>query len=75
MRETIDASESRWRVPRLCFAGCTQAGKTTLLNTSGSAVPGRERIVSVEEVFELRFDHLTRLGRDADAPGRSGGHR
>lgn len=38
-------------------AGQTQAGKTTLLNTLGSAVPGRERIVSVEEVYELRFHH------------------
>jgi pilus assembly protein CpaF len=29
-----------------------------MLNCLGSAVPGRERIISVEEVFELRFDHL-----------------
>jgi pilus assembly protein CpaF len=28
-----------------------------LLNTLGSAVPGRERIISVEEVYELRFRH------------------
>ena len=28
-----------------------------MLNCLGSAVPGRERIISVEEVFELRFDH------------------
>ncbi len=28
-----------------------------MLNTLGSAVPGRERIVSVEEVYELRFQH------------------
>ncbi len=41
----------------IVVAGGTQAGKTTLLNTLGSAVPGRERIVSVEEVFEVRFDH------------------
>lgn len=38
-------------------AGGTQAGKTTMLNTLGSAVPGRERIVSAEEVYELRFQH------------------
>ena len=38
-------------------AGGTQAGKTTMLNCLGSAVPGRERVISVEEVFELRFDH------------------
>ncbi len=41
----------------IVVAGGTQAGKTTMLNTLGSAVPGRERIVSAEEVYELRFDH------------------
>ena len=41
----------------IVVAGGTQAGKTTLLNTLGSAVPGGERIVSAEEVYELRFDH------------------
>ncbi len=41
----------------IVVAGGTQAGKTTLLNTLGSAVPGRERIVSAEEVYELRFHH------------------
>ncbi|MBZ5732898.1 Flp pilus assembly complex ATPase component TadA [Nocardioides sp. TRM66260-LWL] len=38
-------------------AGGTQAGKTTLLNCLAAAVPGGERIVSAEEVFELRFAH------------------
>jgi len=37
----------------ILVAGGTQAGKTTLLNCLGSAIPGRERIVSCEEVFEL----------------------
>jgi pilus assembly protein CpaF len=41
----------------ILVAGGTQAGKTTLLNCLGSAIPGRERIVSCEEVFELRFNH------------------
>ena len=41
----------------IVVAGGTQAGKTTLLNTLGSAVPGGERIVSCEEVYELRFRH------------------
>lgn len=35
-------------------SGGTQAGKTTLLNTLLAAVPARERVVTVEEVFELR---------------------
>lgn len=38
-------------------AGGTQAGKTTLLNCLAAAIPGRERIISVEEVCELRFPH------------------
>jgi pilus assembly protein CpaF len=36
-------------------AGGTQAGKTTLLNCLGAAIPGRERVISCEEVFELRL--------------------
>ena len=38
-------------------AGGTQAGKTTLLNCLAAAVPGGERVISAEEVFELRFPH------------------
>ncbi|MGN0065833.1 MAG: CpaF family protein [Nocardioides sp.] len=38
-------------------AGGTQAGKTTLLNCLASAIPGGERVISVEEVFELKFHH------------------
>jgi pilus assembly protein CpaF len=41
----------------IVVSGGTQAGKTTMLNTLGTAVPGRERIVSAEEVFELRLEH------------------
>ncbi|GAA1476404.1 hypothetical protein GCM10009623_08500 [Nocardioides aestuarii] len=35
-------------------AGGTQAGKTTFLNGLAAAIPGGERVVSVEEVFELQ---------------------
>jgi pilus assembly protein CpaF len=35
-------------------AGGTQAGKTTLLNCLTAAIPSRERVVSCEEVFELK---------------------
>jgi pilus assembly protein CpaF len=38
-------------------AGATQAGKTTMLNCLASAIPGHDRVVSAEEVFELRFPH------------------
>ncbi|MEP9381467.1 CpaF family protein [Nocardioides cheoyonin] len=38
-------------------SGATQAGKTTMLNCLASAIPGGDRVVSCEEVFELRFPH------------------
>jgi len=39
----------------LIVAGGTQAGKTTLLNCLAAAIPARERVVTCEEVFELRI--------------------
>ncbi len=39
----------------IVVAGGTQAGKTTMLNCLAAAVPGRERIISCEEVFELKL--------------------
>lgn len=36
-------------------AGGTQAGKTTLLNCLAAAIPAHERVISCEEVFELRL--------------------
>ncbi|GAA3681856.1 ATPase, T2SS/T4P/T4SS family [Arthrobacter ginkgonis] len=36
-------------------SGATQAGKTTLLNCLSSAIGSRERVVTVEEVFELKI--------------------
>lgn len=38
----------------IIVAGGTQAGKTTLLNCLAAAIPARERVVTCEEVFELR---------------------
>ncbi|MGH3348348.1 MAG: CpaF family protein [Nocardioides sp.] len=41
----------------ILVTGGTQAGKTTLLNCLAASIPGGERVVTVEEVFELRFPH------------------
>jgi pilus assembly protein CpaF len=39
----------------ILVAGGTQAGKTTMLNALCAAIPARERVVTVEEVFELQI--------------------
>ncbi|CCH76782.1 putative type II/type IV pathway secretion protein [Nostocoides japonicum T1-X7] len=39
----------------LLVSGGTQAGKTTLLNCLASAIPPRDRVVTCEEVFELKI--------------------
>jgi pilus assembly protein CpaF len=41
----------------IVVAGGTQAGKTTMLNCLAAAIPGGDRIVSAEEVRELRVTH------------------
>ncbi|GAA3527591.1 ATPase, T2SS/T4P/T4SS family [Aeromicrobium panaciterrae] len=41
----------------IVVSGGTQAGKTTLLNCLAAAIPGSQRLVSVEEVFELQCGH------------------
>lgn len=38
----------------IIVSGGTQAGKTTLLNCLAAAIPPDERVITVEEVFELR---------------------
>jgi pilus assembly protein CpaF len=38
-------------------SGGTQTGKTTMLNCLASAIPGNQRLVSAEEVFELKCAH------------------
>ncbi|MBE7700026.1 CpaF family protein [Oerskovia sp. Sa1BUA8] len=36
-------------------AGATQAGKTTMLNALAGSIPPNQRVITCEEVFELRF--------------------
>jgi pilus assembly protein CpaF len=42
----------------ILVAGGTQSGKTTMLNALCGAIPGRERVVTVEEVFELQLPNM-----------------
>lgn len=40
----------------ILVAGGTQAGKTTMLNCLAAAIPAHERVVTCEEVFELKLN-------------------
>ncbi|MGA0268550.1 MAG: CpaF family protein [Candidatus Nanopelagicales bacterium] len=56
----------------IVVAGGTQAGKTTLLNGLLGSVPVRERIITCEEVFEIRCNHpdwIAMQTRDASLEG------
>jgi pilus assembly protein CpaF len=53
-------------------SGGTQAGKTTLLGALLGAVPARERLVTVEEVFELRPGHADWVAMQTRPPSLEG---
>ncbi|WP_310964357.1 CpaF family protein [Nocardioides terrisoli] len=56
----------------IVVAGGTQTGKTTMLNCLAAAVPGSDRIITAEEVFELRFDHPDTVGLQTRQAGLEG---
>jgi pilus assembly protein CpaF len=75
---TITAQAARFLEASVCaglniiVAGGTQAGKTTLLNCLGAAIPARERVVTCEEVFEIRLplpDVVSMQTRQANLEG------
>ncbi|SOD73063.1 pilus assembly protein CpaF [Jatrophihabitans sp. GAS493] len=56
----------------ILVSGGTQAGKTTLLNALCAAIPARERVITVEEVFELQLglpDVVSMQTRQANLEG------
>lgn len=56
----------------IIVAGGTQSGKTTLLNCLAGAIPGRERVITCEEVFELKLglpDVVSMQTRQANLEG------
>ncbi len=56
----------------ILVSGATQAGKTTLLNALLDAVPGYERIVTVEETFELSLHRDDHVGLQCRGPSLEG---
>lgn len=53
-------------------SGATQAGKTTFLTALLHEVPPRERIITVEETFELNLDTEDHVGMQCRAPSLEG---
>lgn len=54
------------------ISGATGAGKTTLLSAMLSRVPDRERIITIEEVAELRPRHPHHVALEARQPNLEG---
>ncbi len=57
----------------IVIAGATQAGKTTMLSALLGSVATTDRIVSCEEVFEVRCDHLDWVAMQTRTAGLEGG--
>lgn len=53
-------------------AGATQAGKTTFLNALSGCIPPRERVITCEEVFELRIPLRDVVGLQCRQPSLEG---
>jgi pilus assembly protein CpaF len=57
----------------IVVSGSTQSGKTTMLNCLGGCIPGGERVITCEEVFELQIsipDVVALQTRQANLEGR-----
>ena len=56
----------------ILVSGATQAGKTTLLNCLASAIGPRERVITVEEIFELQIPVRDVVGLQCRQPNLEG---
>ena len=56
----------------ILVSGATQAGKTTMLNCLGASIGSRERVVTVEEIFELALPLRDVVGLQCRQPNLEG---
>jgi pilus assembly protein CpaF len=57
----------------ICVSGGTGSGKTTLLNALSKEIPIEERIVTIEDSLELKFDKAHHIARLEARPKNSEG--
>lgn len=56
----------------ILVSGATQAGKTTMLNCLAASIGTRERVITVEEIFELQFPQRDVVGLQCRQPNLEG---
>lgn len=56
----------------ILVSGATQAGKTTMVNALAGAIPPHERIITCEEVFELRLANRDVVAMQCRQPNLEG---
>src|SRR5690625_81621 len=57
----------------ILISGATQAGKTTMVNALSSSIPADERVITCEEVFELRLGNRDTVAMQCRQPNPEGG--
>lgn len=56
----------------LLISGGTGSGKTTLLNALAKSIPNGERVITIEDSAELKFDRSNVVGMEARPPNVEG---
>lgn len=56
----------------LLVSGATQAGKTTMVNALSASIPADERVITCEEVFELKLNNRDTVAMQCRQPNLEG---